>query len=75
MSAMGERFFLYRMPRLDPLEQARKALANAGKQTEMEAALADVTCEFLDGIDCTRRPPLSGDDERLLATLSTVVAE
>jgi hypothetical protein len=73
MSAMGERFILYRMPRLDTAEQARKALRNAGRQQEMESTLADLTCGLLDTIDYRSRPPLSGDEEDLLVELSTLV--
>ena len=35
MGAMGERFVLFRLPEVDASEQARRALAHAGREKEM----------------------------------------
>lgn len=41
MGAMGERFVLYRLPRVDAQEQARRALAHAGSEKQMRAELGE----------------------------------
>jgi hypothetical protein len=48
MSTMGERFVLFRLPKLSDQEQARRALAQAGHEAEMRAELAGAVSALLE---------------------------
>jgi len=75
MASMGERFVLFRMPQLDEMEQARRAIAEADHGDEMRAALRSA----VDGLFASTCAPSPSDavlaaiSPRLIA-LSTLVA-
>jgi hypothetical protein len=72
MSAMGERFLLFRLPEVDASEQARWALAHAGREEEMRRELASaVLGPFARGL--TEPRELTDDDRERLVLLSTLV--
>jgi hypothetical protein len=71
MGAMGERFVLYRLPNADADEQARRALAHAGRERQMREELAEaVNTLFGQGL---REPvPLVDDERERLISLTTL---
>lgn len=74
MGAMGERFVLYRLPRVDAHEQGRRALAHAGEEPRMRGELSEaVVALFAHAL----APPAVGrseaDDERLVSLAALVV--
>jgi hypothetical protein len=72
MSAMGERFVLFRLPVVDSGEQARRSLSHAGREKEMRAELtASVSALFA----TARREPrdLSDDEVHGLVSLTELV--
>jgi DNA-binding MarR family transcriptional regulator len=72
MGAMGERFVLFRLPVVNSGEQARRALAHAGRETEMRAELtAAVSALFDEGLDEPRA--LSFDEREALVSLTELV--
>jgi hypothetical protein len=75
MGAMGERFVLFRLPKVDSAEQGRRALAHAGKELEMRAALSAAVATLLAGEPSSGRPipRTTTDDERLISLATLVV--
>jgi hypothetical protein len=75
MAAMGERFLIYRLPKVDPEQQAFTALKNYGKAAEMKAALSDVVKRlFAAGFQTERKPRTSAAYAGRLVALATLVA-
>lgn len=75
MSSMGERFLLYRMPRLDPDQLVRKALGHAGHEKAMRRELADALRGFAEWLVLPDSPPpLATHEEDRLVALSSWVA-
>jgi hypothetical protein len=72
MATMGERFLLYRMPRMDETEQAHGALAHARKGALMRRELALTTTGFLSSLDLPAGIPEAEDRDRLVALASLV---
>jgi energy-coupling factor transporter ATP-binding protein EcfA2 len=73
MSTMGERFILYRLPKVDSAEQARRSFAHAGREKEMRAELAAATSSLL-GCGLPAKPkPLDEQEQALLVDLTTLV--
>jgi hypothetical protein len=72
MGAMGERFVLMRLPEVDSGEQARRALAHAGREREMRSELAAAVARlFLEPKgDPTK---LSEQERERLISLTTLV--
>jgi hypothetical protein len=70
---MGERFLMYRVPRVDPDHQAHAALRHAGREAEMRADLSAAAASVLGAVDSTQltAPP---DDEMAarLVSLATL---
>lgn len=54
MGSMGERFVLYRLPKMDADVQTRRALGHVGKESIMRRALADAVDLVLAGVDESR---------------------
>lgn len=73
MTSMGERFVFFRLPEIDPLEQARQAADVAGFESEMREEIAAEVCEFFSQIDFKDVPPLSQDDQKWLIPLASLV--
>ena len=72
MSAMGERFLLFRLPPATANEQARRALAHAGRERAMRRELAAaVTILFADDLPEAR--DLSEVEIERLVSLATLV--
>lgn len=71
MGAMGERFTLYRLPKIDGKVQARAAMKHAGKERQMRGELAQVAAEILDGL--AEPQPLSDDEMDYLIDLAAFV--
>lgn len=70
MGAMGERFALFRLPEVDPDEQARRALAHAGREETMRAELAESVYQlFLNPL--SDPAPLSSDERSALVSFAT----
>ena len=63
MSVMGERFLLYRLPRIDPAKQAERALANAGQVRVMRKELAVAVRQLFTGLDFSKELPSINEDE------------
>jgi hypothetical protein len=75
MATMGERFLLYRMPRMDETEQAHGALAHARKGALMRRELALSTTGFLSSLDLPAGiPEAEGEDRDRLVALASLVA-
>jgi hypothetical protein len=72
MATMGERFLLYRLPAIDPQEQATRALGNTGREREMRAALAGAVAGLFRGLRLPDAPPEldAGEREGLVALAS-----
>lgn len=77
MGAMGERFILLRLPELDGDEQARMALAHAGREREMRAEMTDAIAGLYgDQPDAKALAPagdLTDTDRERLMSLATLV--
>lgn len=73
MGAMGDRFVLYRLPAVDSSQQARQALAHAGHERAMRAALSATVVELFKAglLEPNER---SADDDERLVSLATLVA-
>src|SRR5262249_22743054 len=71
IGAMGERFLLLRLPEVDSDEQAKRALAHAGRERKMRDELAAAVRRlFARGL---RNPAeLDGNEIRRLVSLSTL---
>lgn len=75
MAVMGERFLLYRMPAIDPHEQAMRALSNVGNEREMRAELSAAVRGLFSGINVdAEMPTLSDHDMTGIAMLASLVA-
>lgn len=72
MATMGERFLLYRLPAIDPQEQATRALQNTGRERELRAALAGAVAGLFRGLQLPETPPelTTEETERLVALAS-----
>lgn len=73
MGAMGERFVLLRLPEVDSGEQARRALAHAGKERAMRAELSAAVRALLAGTPQLPRPLEGAEQERLIRLAELVV--
>lgn len=51
IGSMGERFLLYRLPAIEPDEQARRALGHVGRESSMRRTLAAAVGQALAGAD------------------------
>src|SRR5215211_159414 len=72
MSAMGERFILFRLPKVNRTEQAHKALAHSRKETQMRRELANaVAAIFAKPLEKPREP--STDERDTLVSLASLV--
>ena len=72
MSAMGERFILFRLPKVNRTEQARKALAHSRKESQMRRELAEaVAAIFAKPLENPREP--STDERHSLVSLASLV--
>jgi hypothetical protein len=71
MGAMGERFVLFRLPEVDEGQQARQALAHAGREAQMRRELADAVSALFTRAHRTPRDLEADEIERLVA-LSTL---
>ena len=72
MSAMGERFLLFRLPEVDTSEQARWALAHAGHEEQMRTELASAVVGLFErGLAEPRE--LSDEEREQLVLLSTLI--
>jgi energy-coupling factor transporter ATP-binding protein EcfA2 len=73
MSTMGERFILYRLPKVDSSEQARRSFAHAGREKEMRAELSAAAFSVLGrGLPASPKP-LDEQEQALLVDLTTLV--
>jgi hypothetical protein len=75
MSAMGQRFALYRLPPIDGGAQARRAIEKTGDEPKMREELSRAVCACFDGIDFTSPRVLSGEDHEWIIALTTLVAK
>lgn len=73
IGALGERFLLYRLPEIDEDDQAKRALAVAGRENEMRADLKRAVAAVLNADLLSVPAPTAVEDERLIA-LATFVA-
>jgi len=74
MSAMGQRFAQYRLPKTDAELQARRAIEKTGSEEEMRAELSAAVLEFFSGIDFDSPPALLAPDRDWIVALTTLVA-
>ncbi len=76
MSTMGERFVLYRMPKVDNRELARAAIRNSRRSATMRAEIGDAARRLFEAIDLTTLPAAVTDpDENRLIALASFVAQ
>lgn len=74
MGALGERFTFYRVHVDDPKAQARRRLANRGRERQMRAELVDAVCDVLDRVDRHAAPrPLDVGEINMLVDLAAFV--
>lgn len=73
MGAMGERFILFRLPEVDGSEQARRALAHAGRERKMREELAAGVGRLFSSGLATPAALSESDAERLIALTTLVV--
>jgi predicted transcriptional regulator len=74
MSAMGQRFALYRIPAIDGSAQARRAIEKSGDEQEMRAELTGTVSACFEGLDFASPQDLSSADEEWIIALTTLVA-
>jgi hypothetical protein len=67
MAEMGPRFVLYRLPPVDGQRQARRALANSGREAEARIELCDSVKCFFAGLDLSTRQYDRGTAEETTA--------
>ena len=75
MSAMGQRFALYRLPEIDGSEQAQRAIENTGDEGQMRADLRAAVVDFFGTVDCSKAPPLAETEHQWLISLTTLVVK
>jgi hypothetical protein len=76
MGALGERFVLYRIHVTDPKAQARRRIANRGKERQMRDELGGAAQAVLTGIDSDTAPrAVDGVEVDRLVELSTFVVQ
>jgi hypothetical protein len=73
MSAMGERFLQFRLPDVNPKEQARSALRHQGKEHTMRQELRHAVSRLFADLRMSHFA-LDADAEERLAALATLVA-
>ena len=73
MATMGERFVLFRMPKVRGDLQAMKALSVAGQEAQMRSELSDAVTSFLSRLNLPKVPPKLQDQKPIVA-LATLVA-
>ncbi len=71
MGAMGERFTLYRLPKIDGKIQARAAIRHAGREREMRGELAQAASEILENL--SEPQDLNSDEMDYLIDLAAFV--
>jgi len=75
MSLMGERFVLFRMPRLDEDEQMRRARRHSATGPEMRVELAAAVTQFMSELKLPTAPrDLSEAEEARLQALAAIAA-
>jgi len=75
MGTMGERFILFRMPKVEGERQARRALRHAGSSREMRAELAETVAGLFDaGLPRQPRAADAAESERLVRLATLVVS-
>jgi hypothetical protein len=67
---MGERFIIYRLPEVDPEQQALRAMAHEGKEAEMRAELSAAVRSLFAGLHLDPPAPLTDDERGRLAALA-----
>jgi len=72
MSAMGERFVFFRLPNVDVGEQARMAMAHAGRELAMRRELGEAVQSLMSG-DLSHGRELSHEESERLVSLSMLV--
>src|SRR5262249_46272909 len=76
MSAMGDRFVIYRLPELPRRALIRKALGHAGREKQMRRELSEAVRGLFEGITLpTETPPTSEDEINRLEALASFVAQ
>jgi energy-coupling factor transporter ATP-binding protein EcfA2 len=73
MSAMGERFVLLRLPKVDRTEQARKALAHSRREVQMRRELSQAVEGVFAQPLATPQEPSADERESLIALASLIV--
>jgi hypothetical protein len=73
MGAMGERFVLVRMPKLDEHAQATAAIKHARRSAQMRAELGDAVAALLEGEITEQHKRSEADTERLIDLAVLVV--
>jgi len=73
MGAMGERFILVRLPEADGSEQARRALAHAGKERAMRAELSEAVAGLFSTTGHATLQPLTDEETDQLVSLSSLI--
>ncbi len=73
MGSMGERFVLFRMPEVDSAEQARRALAHAGRERAMRAELSAAVERLFAGGLTEPRQLDEAERDRLIALATLAV--
>jgi bifunctional DNA primase/polymerase-like protein/primase-like protein len=75
MGAMGERFVLYRLPRPNRREQARRALSHSGRETTFRSELSEAVAGlFKEGVPRQPRMRTPEESERLVSLASLVTS-
>jgi hypothetical protein len=75
IGSMGERFILYRLPKVDPEAQVRRALSHVGHEATMRSELATAVRDVLDGVDADRLTRMADPEttDRLVAVSTLAV--
>ncbi len=75
MSAMGQRFALYRLPEIEASEQARRAIENTGDEEQMRADLMAAVVDFFGTLVFENAPNLPEGEHQWLISLTTFVVK
>jgi len=73
MGSMGERFVLFRLPEVSDQEQARRALAHAGREKQMRAELARAVAGLFSAQTLQHPRERTEEDTSKLVDLTTLV--
>lgn len=73
IAAMGERFVVYRLPKIDDMKQAEAALSHAGEDDAMHTELRQAVATFFEGLRIPPKlPPITADEKQRLLALATL---